>query len=410
MAISLKESLQIGLADISTRKVRTFVTVAGIVLGVMCIMVVLAIVNGMNASTIDWMQQRGGLNKIEVQRNWGYDFSRGGDASFTIREVDYLRSQLPPVEAFNPQVSLQDAQIKSGELFFGGNVLGVYPDLQKVEDWPLAKGRFINLDDIDQHRNVIVLGSTVAKELFSSRDPQGRYVELNGHQLMVIGVLDPKYWKNQGSETFGGNALEYMNRRAFVPLSTMLSKIDPTQKVSSIEIKTKGSKGVKELRQQVEAIVLNLKAGKRLFQVSSAQEEMQQMQANMKIFGAIFMLIAVISLLVGGIVIMNIMLASVRERTREIGVRMAIGARGWDILLQFLVQTVLITSLGGVLGILFGWSVLGMVGDFLKMTVKASTSMIWVALMVSIGVGLLFGIAPAYRASRLDPVTALREE
>ncbi len=227
---------------------------------------------------------------------------------------------------------------------------------------------------------------------------------------MVIGVLNPKYWKNQGSETFGGNALEYMNRRAFIPLSTLLSKIDPTQKVSSIEIKTKNSYGVKELRKQVEAIVLNLKAGKRLFQVSSAQEEMQQMQANMKIFGAIFTLIAVISLLVGGIVIMNIMLASVRERTREIGVRMAIGARGWDILLQFLVQTVLITSLGGVLGILFGWSILGLVGDFLKMTVKASTNMIWVALMVSIGVGLLFGIAPAYRASRLDPVTALREE
>jgi len=190
----------------------------------------------------------------------------------------------------------------------------------------------------------------------------------------------------------------------------MLSKIDPTQTVSSIEIKTLDSEGVKELRKQVEAIVLNLKAGKRLFSVSSAQEEMQQMQANMKIFSAIFMLIAVISLLVGGIVIMNIMLASVRERTREIGVRMAIGARGWDILLQFLVQTVLITSLGGVLGILFGWSILGLVGDYLQMTVKASGSMIWVALMVSIGVGLLFGIAPAYRASRLDPVTALREE
>jgi putative ABC transport system permease protein len=233
MAISLRESLHIGLADISTRKVRTIVTVAGIVLGVMCIMVVLAIVNGMNASTIDWMQQRGGLNKIEVQRNWGYDFSRGGDASFTVREVDYLRSQLPPVEAFNPQVSLQDAQIKSGELYFGGNVRGVYPDLQKVEDWPLEQGRFINLDDIEQHRNVIVLGSTVAKELYSSRAPWGRYVELNSHQLMVIGVLRSKYWKNQGSETFGGNALEYMNRRAFVPLSTMLSKIDPTQTVSS---------------------------------------------------------------------------------------------------------------------------------------------------------------------------------
>jgi len=199
-------------------------------------------------------------------------------------------------------------------------------------------------------------------------------------------------------------------RLAFIPLSTMLSKIDPTQKVGSVEIKTKDGSDVKELRQQVEAIVLNLKAGKRLFRVSSAQEEMQQMQSNMKIFSAIFMLIAVISLLVGGIVIMNIMLASVRERTREIGVRMAIGARGWDILLQFLVQTVLITSMGGILSILCGWGILDMVGNYLQLTVKASPNMIWISLLVSIGVGLLFGIAPAYRASRLDPVTALREE
>lgn len=410
MAISLAESVHIGLADISTRKVRTFVTVAGIVLGVMCIMVVLAIVNGMNTATIDWMQQRGGLNKIEIQRNWGYDFSRGGEASFTMREVDYLRSQLPPVQAFNPQVQLRESVVQNGELAFGGSVKGVYPDMQKVEDWPLEKGRFIDLKDIELHQNVIVLGSTVARELFSSRDPLGRYVSLNGHKLMVIGVLSPKYWKNQGSSTFGENALEYMNRQAFIPLSTMLSKIAPTEKVSAVEIKTKDASGIKELRQQVEAIVLNLKAGKRLFRVTSAQEEMQQMQANMQIFSAIFMLIAVISLLVGGIVIMNIMLASVRERTREIGVRMAIGARGWDILLQFLVQTVLITSLGGVLGILFGWGILGMVGDYLQMTVKASPNMVWIALLVSIGVGLLFGIAPAYRASRLDPVTALREE
>jgi len=377
---------------------------------VMCIMVVLAIVNGMNASTIDWMQQRGGLNKIEIQRNWQYDFSRGGDASFTMREVDYLRSQLPPVEAFNPQVQLRDAELKNGEFAFGGSVTGVYPDMQKVEDWPLSKGRFINLDDIQQHQGVIVLGSTVAAELFGNRDPLGRYLVLKGQKLMVIGVLSPKYWKNQGSTTFGDNALEYMNRRAFIPLSTMLSKIDPTQKVGSVEIKTKDGSDVKELRQQVEAIVLNLKAGKRLFRVSSAQEEMQQMQSNMKIFSAIFMLIAVISLLVGGIVIMNIMLASVRERTREIGVRMAIGARGWDILLQFLVQTVLITSMGGILGILCGWGILDMVGNYLQLTVKASPNMIWISLLVSIGVGLLFGIAPAYRASRLDPVTALREE
>lgn len=410
MAISIAESLHIGLSDISTRKVRTIVTVAGIVLGVMCIMVVLAIVNSMNANTLDWMQQRGGLNKIEIRQNWQYDFSRGGEASFTMREVDYLRTQIKDIDAFNPQVQIRRNTLQYGELIFEGRVTGVYPDMQKVEDWPLEKGRFINLRDVTSHENVIVLGSTVAQELFLGRDPLGRYLTLNGHKLMVIGVLKTKYWKKEGSETFGANFLEYMNRSAYVPLSTALSKLDPGQKVSSIEIKTLDSNQAKELRQAIEAIVLNLKAGKRLFRVSSAKEEMEMMQTSMMIFSSIFLLIAVISLLVGGIVIMNIMLASIKERTREIGVRMAIGARGFDIMLQFLVQTMLITSLGGVIGILLGWSVLGLVGDFLQIPLAAAPNMVWVALLVSIGVGLIFGLAPAYRASRLDPVIALREE
>ncbi len=409
MAISWAESLHIGLADIATRKVRTIVTVAGIVLGVMSIMVVLAIVNSMNANTLDWMQQRGGLNKIEISRNWRYDFSKGGEASFTMREVDYLRSQLPDLEAFNPQVQVWGKTLQNGELTFEGTVKGVYPDMLKVEDWSMQKGRFVNLDDINQHQNVVVLGSTVATELFGSREPLGRYITLGSQKMMVIGVLTPKNWKKEGTDSFG-NMLEYMNRQAFVPLSTMLSKIEPSQKVNSIEIKTHDGEQATQLKQQVEAIVLNIKGGKRLFRVSSAKEEMEMMKASMLVFSSIFMLIAVISLLVGGIVIMNIMLASIKERTREIGVRMAIGARGFDIMLQFLVQTILITTMGGVFGILCGWAILGVVGDFLAIELHAAANMVWVALMVSVGVGLLFGIAPAYRASRLDPVIALRED
>ena len=409
MAISWAESLHIGLADIATRKVRTIVTVAGIVLGVMSIMVVLAIVNSMNANTLDWMQQRGGLNKIEISRNWRYDFSKGGEASFTMREVDYLRSQLPDLEAFNPQVQVWGKTLQNGELTFEGTGKGVYPDMLKVEDWSMQKGRFVNLDDIKQHQNVVVLGSTVATELFGSREPLGRYITLGSQKMMVIGVLTPKNWKKEGTDSFG-NMLEYMNRQAFVPLSTMLSKIEPSQKVNSIEIKTHDGEQATQLKQQVEAIVLNIKGGKRLFRVSSAKEEMEMMKASMLVFSSIFMLIAVISLLVGGFVIMNIMLASIKERTREIGVRMAIGARGFDIMLQFLVQTILITTMGGVFGILCGWAILGVVGDFLDIELHASADMVWVALMVSVGVGLLFGKAPAYRASRLDPVIALRED
>jgi len=411
MAISLTESLHIGFADILTRKVRSAVTIIGIVLGVMSIMVVLAIVNGMNKSTLDWMQERGGLTKIEVRQNWSYDFSRGGEASFDLKEINFIRRLIPEAAAFNPQIHLRGSILQYGELDYSGPVFGTLPDLTKVEDWELKSGRFFSNLDVDNHSNVIVLGSTVNDELFGSRSSLGEYLSLRGQKLMVIGVLTPKYLANQGnSGAFGDNALEYMNRRSYIPISTLLSKIEPSQKIGSIEIKAQSPETARELKQKLDNIILNLKQGRQLFNVSSAQEEMETMKKNMIVFTAIFFLIGVISLLVGGIVIMNIMLASVKERTREIGVRIAIGARSRDIFIQFLVQTVLITSLGGLLGILLGYAILDLVSNYLNLQLLASVQMIWTALLVSVGVGLLFGIMPALRASKLDPVEALREE
>ncbi|MDD2332154.1 MAG: FtsX-like permease family protein, partial [Candidatus Cloacimonetes bacterium] len=234
---------------------------------------------------------------------------------------------------------------------------------------------------------------------------------ISDQQLMVIGILKEKVFLRKGSKKdFGENALEYMNKRAYLPISTMMHKISPASKIESIEIKTYSPDQSRSLRIKVENLILNLKQGKKIFEVRSAQEQMDAMKQNSLIFTAIFILISVISLLVGGIVIMNIMLASVKERTREIGVRLAIGARRLDIFLQFLVQTVLITSLGGVFGIVIGFLMLGFVSDYLEVTVIASVGMIWTALFVSVGVGLLFGIAPAIRAGNMDPVIALRED
>lgn len=411
MAIHLSESLKLGLADIMLRKVRSVVTVIGIILGVMCIMVVLSIVSGMNKSTMSWMQERGGLSKIEVHPNWGYDFGQGGDPSFNLREIRYLKSMLPEAKAFNPSALTWESVLTKGETRYRGSVLGVMPDFTKVEEWTADKGRFIKDLDINENANVIVLGTQVAEEIFGNRDPLGQYVTLEGYKMLVIGVMTFRYLKNQGGgAAFGDNGLAYLNERSFIPISTMVNKIMPGSSIQSLDIRAASPEAAGDLRKKVENLILNLKSGKKLFEVSSAKEEMETMQANSRIFSAIFILIAVISLLVGGIVIMNIMLAAIKERTREIGVRLAIGARGIDIFLQFLVQTVLITTLGGVLGILLGYGIIGQVGKYLQLTVVASVQMIWAALIVSAGVGLIFGVVPAVRASRLDPVIALREE
>ncbi len=410
MAIPLAESLHIGFTDILMRKVRSAVTVIGIVLGVMCIMVVLAIVNGMNNNTMEWMKQRGGLSKIEVHQNWNYDFSKGGEASFTMREIRYLDSQIPEAKAFNPQSPDYEAVLRYQDTRYHGQVYGVLPDLIAAEDWGTQKGRFLKPLDGEETANVIVLGSTVATELFGNRDPLGKKVIYGSQQMTVVGVMTSKYMKPQGGGGFGDNAMEYMNRRSFIPLSTMMMKIKPGSTISQVDVIATSPANAITLRSKVENIVLNLKGGKRVFSVVSAQEQMQQMKQSSMIFSAIFVLIGIISLLVGGIVIMNIMLASVKERTREIGVRLAVGARSRDIFLQFLVQTVLITALGGVLGIVLGYLILGQVGKYLGLSVIASPQMIWAALGVSVGVGLIFGIFPAVRASGLDPVIALRED
>lgn len=411
MAISLTESLFVGISDILMRKVRSIVTVIGIILGVMSIMVVLAIVNGMNKSTMDWMKQRGGLNKIEIGRNWSYDFRQGGDASFSLAEVRALKELTPEAKAFNPQVLLYGNEVVYKGKGFWGDVWGVMPDMLLAEDWGVARGRFFWEVDVNENNNVIVLGHRSANDLFGNRDPIGQSITLAGQQLTVIGVMTRKYWQNQGGGTaFGDNALEYMNTRSYVPISTMMNKLSPGSKIISLDVLAPSPEAALKMQSKLKSIILNMKSGKELFRVSSAQQEMQTMKQNSLIFTAIFIQIAVISLLVGGIVIMNIMLASIKERTREIGVRLAIGARRLDIFLQFMVQTVLITTLGGVLGIALGYAILGLVGDYLKINVLATVQMIWIALAVSVGVGLIFGITPAVRAGRLDPVTALREE
>ncbi len=409
MAISLRESIEIGLADILTRKIRTAVTVLGIILGVMSIMVVLAIINSMNKSTLSWMEERGGLNKIEVRPNWDMDQSDRSLAYFTVNEVNLIRSLIPEATAFNPVISARQTGITKGSLYYKSTITGVYPDLTAVDEWNVAKGRFINYYDLNNYNNVIILGSTVARELFSGKDPLGDYVYAEGQAFQVAGVMETKMLKMQGG--WGGdNALEYMNRRAFIPLTTMLHKIMPGQKIMQISIKAASPEEALQLQAKLDGIILNLKQGKKLFEVSSAQEMMDQMEQNSRIFTTIFILIAVVSLLVGGIVIMNIMLASIRERTREIGVRIAIGARRLDIFIQFMVQTVLVTTLGGVFGIILGYSILNLVGGYLSMELVASVQMVYVALLVSVGVGIVFGVMPAIRASNLDPVIALRNE
>ncbi|MDD2332369.1 MAG: ABC transporter permease, partial [Candidatus Cloacimonetes bacterium] len=175
MAISIKESISIGLKDILTRKIRSVVTIIGIILGVMSIIVVLAIVGGMNTATLAWMQERGGLNKIEVEKNWAGDRRDWNLAYFTLNEIRYLRAQLPEAKAVNPTISLNWQSIRQGDIVYTADAFGVMPDLLDVEEWSVSQGRFLNDLDINHNNNVVVLGSKLATELFAEQNPIGQY-------------------------------------------------------------------------------------------------------------------------------------------------------------------------------------------------------------------------------------------
>ena len=408
MAISLKESIIVGLSDFWSRKIRSLVTIVGIVLGTMSIIVVLSLVKGINKKTLEWMMERGGLSKISVYRNWNYEKQADVKNYFTLKEINLIRSLVPEAKYFNPQIR-EWVNYSYGENTSRGSIYGVIPDFKKIEEWDVEAGRFISGFDIKQNSDVIAIGTKVKEELFGNKKAVGQFITAGKRRVQVIGVMQHRFMDNSGN-IGNDNALAYLNRRTFVPLSTMIHKGTGEDRISSFTVKAKDAESAPELRQKLEAIILNLRFGEPVFTIESAQEEAEKMAENAKKFRIIFFLISAISLLVGGIVIMNIMLASIQERTREIGIRLTVGARRIDIFVQFLVQTILVTTIGGILGIVSGLSILDIVSKYLNIKLIAGFSMMIIAITVSAGIGFIFGISPAIKASKLDPVVALRHE
>lgn len=327
---------------------------------------------------------------------------------FTWKELKLIRSLIPEAKYFNAQQrnwlrhSYEDKDYRT-------SVRGVLPDYSKIEEWDMQEGRFISTFDIEQSNDVIVIGTKVKEELFGNKRAIGKVITVNDRRLKIIGIMAFRYMKNSGA-IGNDNALSYLNRRTFVPLTTMIHKGSARNNISSFTLKAQDAKSAPALREKLSNIILNLRRGLPVFEVESAKEEAEKMAKDKKIFQLIFYIISSISLLVGAIVIANIMLATIQERTREIGIRLTVGAKRRDIFIQFLVQTILVTTLGGILGIVVGLSLLDIVSEFLEIELIAGIGMIFVALIVSAGVGFVSGIIPAIIASKLDPVEALRYE
>ncbi len=284
-------------------------------------------------------------------------------------------------------------------------IVGMTPDLQAVRRWTMPSGRFITDDDVKKEANICTIGETVRQKLFANTNPIGQLIRVEQLQLRVVGVLGAKGRSPTGAD---------QDDQIFVPLTTVQHRLIGDEKLSLIMVAARRTGDIDRLKEQ---ITQTLRERHHLapgavsdFDVSSVQEMAELAVFLMRVMQILIGVIASISLIVGGIGIMNIMLVSVAERTREIGIRMALGATGADVLIQFLIEAVILSLIGGLLGITLG--VLGAVGlaHLVGWPLIIEPGIILLAFVVSAAVGVFFGYYPAFLASRMDPIEALRYE
>ncbi len=408
MALSIKENIVVGFSDFWSRKLRSFITIFGIILGTMSIIVVLSLVNGMNKQTLKWMIERGGFTKLTIRSNWRYDNKKHLREYLTLKEIEEIVKKVKEIKYFSPEKrTLTRFQYKdSSDLF---SLAGVMPQYLQIYDWEVAQGRFLNDYDVKNKSKVIVIGTKAKENLFGNENPIGKYITVRKKKFKVIGIMKRKFYQNPNSGN-GGNMLEYMNEWTFIPLTTFLNRIENSDKFTKVELKAANIKDAETAAKKLERLLKEIRRNEPVFWVWSMEENKKRFEKNSAVFRIIFYIISAISMLIGGIVIMNILLSTIRERTREIGVRIAVGAKRLDIFMQFLIQTVLITFIGGVIGVSLALLFLKQIAKIMGFTLIPNIQTVVVALIVSVGVGLIFGVLPSIKASKLNPVDALRYE
>ncbi|VGO15830.1 Macrolide export ATP-binding/permease protein MacB [Pontiella desulfatans] len=394
------------IRSLAANKVRTALSALGIMIGVAAVIATVAVGNGAKAAVEESMSRLGSnLLMLYPQRRsrGGVSQGQGGsDSRLTTADVSAIRKEVEHVIRISPTCD-GNAQLKAGNQNWSCRVQGVDPDYEAMRSYEPQLGRFFTDEEVHSRARVAVLGVTPVRELFGTDNPIGKQVKINRQTFTVIGVLPEK----------GSSGFRDYDDTAFVPLSTAMRRLFGKQYLDRVEIQIDEAQNMERAQTDILALVAQRHrtgTAANPFEIRNLAEIQDTMTETSTILSMLLSSIASIALIVGGIGIMNIMLVSVTERTREIGLRKALGARGSDIMSQFLIEALVISFFGGCLGIALGWCAGYLTQRFTPMTVLFTHESIYMAFGFSALIGVLFGIWPARKAAVLNPIDALRYE
>ena len=409
--------LRLGLENLRAHKLRSLLTMLGMIFGVAAVVAMLSIGAGAQQEVMAFIEQLGVRNLIvearEAPDNQALQKVRKLSAGLSFQDLRVIESNIENISAASARKRFTPSKLMPKPLAGDSPVVyGVSPAYATIGNLQVASGRFFDETETTSAAPVAVLGEAAAAALFGADDPIGRYVKVNDQWFRVIGVAGPQLTVQSD---VAGIPAQDRNNIIYVPLYSSVFRLEDGQsaqkdEIDGIYLQMKNGSDIPGAAAMIRGILDVAHRGAGDFTIVSPAELLAEQRRTQRIFEMVMVAIASISLLVGGIGIMNIMLASVLERTREIGVRRAIGARQRDVVRQFLIETTIISLTGGVAGIIMGVGLSQLIGVLAGWSTIVTTSSIVLAFGVSVAIGIVFGLYPAVRASRLDPVKALHYE
>jgi putative ABC transport system permease protein len=385
-------------------KMRSLLTMLGIIIGVGSVIAAVSITTGATKQVEDKVASLGQNVVTVFSGNMNVGGMRGGWGSaptLTVEDSTAIKNEVDNVVAVSPEVS-DRMQILANGLNWNTSIRGESPDYPQIRDWDIDSGAMFTAGDVRSLAKVAVLGKTVVDQLFPDQDPVGQELIIRNIPFKVVGVLEAK-----GFNLFGQDQDDVV----IIPYTSHMRRITKRTFLSSIMVQAASKDAITQVQNDINTLMFDRhKSADPDFTVRTQLELMQMATQTSKIMSVLLAAIASVSLLVGGIGIMNIMLVSVTERTREIGIRMAVGARGRDILIQFLIEAVTLSAAGGLVGIALGMIAAKIVAVTTGWPTVTPVIWIGIACVSSAGIGIVSGFYPAWKASRLDPIDALRYE